>query len=140
MPFGAGAGSRRVAAPLGSHCDWDGDGGGAAGGHLRCALTSALGLGAQCETAHRAFVQSWFGDAIPARCHKVPITEFSQEILGALTVSSSGDRITIVYDGHGTSGPGERSWAWTDKLTFQVRDGKTLTLVATAHKGDRPRP
>jgi len=135
-----------VTPTLGSQCTWAG---GPDSGHLDCPLTSALGLGYQCEEPHREFLRHWLPRDAPATCRRWPETAETQEALGELTLTRLGDRVTVAYEASGTTvdlgfllpGPGKgdsgrKVWSWSETLVFELR-GERLMLVSRKTKGTR---
>jgi len=124
-----------VGTVVGSECRWtkDPDPYGE-GGHMECKLTKALGLGLQCEDAHKSFLKQWLGDDIPPRCWKIPITAFSQAVLDELTLTTEGNRTIVAFKASGTTGPGGKGWSWSEKLIFEPR-GERLKLAKREVQG-----
>jgi hypothetical protein len=128
-----------VSAELVSHCEWAELPADDARGHLDCPYTSALGFGYQCEDKHRDFLRRWFQEDMPSRCSQKPDAAYQQEVLVELNFSTVGTRTTVDYDAAGTTGPGGKSWAWTETLVFEPRGIERMKLVRRTAKGDRPK-
>jgi hypothetical protein len=107
-------------------------------GHLDCPLTSALGLGYQCEEKHKEFLQRWLPKDAPAQCRRWPDTAYTQETLTTLTLTTVGQILTVDYEASGTTGPGGKSWSWSETLVFEA-DGERLVLASRKMKGTRVR-
>lgn len=116
-----------VASVVGTACDQDGSAG-LAPARVTCALTTALGLGLQCEGAHRESVQKWFGKAMPALCYQKPATAYSQTSLDRLLMSRAGPRIILSLDVVGTEGPGGPSYRWSERLAFEERESHLVVI------------
>lgn len=124
-----------VATVVGSQCDWT-KSPNAIGekGHMECKLTKALGLGLQCEEAHKSFLKEWLGDDLPSECWKIPITAYAQAVLDEVTLSAEGPRITVAFKATGTTGPGGKAWKWSETLVFEPR-GERLKLAKRTVQG-----
>ena len=128
-----------VSAELVSHCEWATRPGDTTPGHLDCPYTSALGFGYQCEEQHRSFLSRWLAEDLPPTCAIKPEGAYHQELLVKLEFSSIRSLIKVKYEAVGTTGPGARSWSWTETLVFQRRGPDRIKLTSRSAKGNRPR-
>ncbi len=120
----------------GTNCEAD------EGQPLRCDLTTALGLGAQCSPDQIGLIRHWFGDGIPAFgevprkvasriqryglerwCYSAPTAASHQVSWDALQVDIAGDQVTV---------RARSSWINT---TERAGDDRTLTVFRVL--GDR---
>jgi len=126
-----------VAARVATHCKLD-----AGREAVRCPLTDALGLGAQCGRAHAALVQRWLSQDLPDRCDATLFTAFKQGAYEEVTLSSQGSRHTVTYDAVFTLGPGRTTWIWQETLVFgPARDGgDALALISRRITRGAPPP
>jgi len=101
--------------------------------HLRCSLTSALGLGYQCEEGHLEFLQTWFkGDSSTLEeledCYMIPWTATVQTRINQLKLAKQGDRIYVFLDAGGINVREDLTWEWKQTLIFQIKEN-TLTRI-----------
>lgn len=125
-----------VAAVVGSQCSWvkhpDAEG---RGGQMHCKLTTALGLGHQCQERHKGLLARWLGDQIPSKCWMIPTTAFAQAVVDEVTLARQGSRIKVAFKATGTTGPSGKAWSWSETLVFEENGPETLKLVRHDVKG-----
>jgi hypothetical protein len=118
-----------IGTTLGTDCDWVRGTDLSAPEHMDCKLTTALGLGNQCEKKHKDFLVEWFGEDIPAQCARIPITAYSQTALTELSLGHEGPMITVVYRATTTTGPGGKAWSWSETIVFQEKAAGALKIA-----------
>jgi len=126
-----------VGTTLGTDCEWISGTDLSAPEHMDCKLTTALGLGYQCESKHKDFLVKWLGDDIPAQCARIPITAFSQTALMELSASHEGKMITVAYKATTTTGPGGKAWTWSETIGFQEKSRDSLKIAYRKPVGKR---
>ncbi len=132
-----------LASSIGSDCEWGvrptwSSDGSIKPGKLRCKLTDALELGYQCEEKHHQFVKRWLGDATPAKCAKVPFTAYSQTAFDWLNLTTQGHTIAVSYSAGFTTGPGRRTWSWSETINFTDSGGESLKIVSQVLTSGQP--
>lgn len=129
-----------VSALGGTECDWKPGGATKPGGlpeHMECKLTTALGLGFQCEADHKRFLEGWLGDDLPATCARVPITAFHQTALDELSITHDGATIVVAYKAITTEGPGADTWRWSETIGFAEKGPRALKIAYKKPVGKR---
>lgn len=126
-----------VATSVGTECEWAPGTDLSAPEHMDCKLTTALGLGYQCEEKHKALLVEFFGAEIPARCAKVPITAFSQTALLDLSLGHEGQTITVTYKAATTTGPMGEAWTWSETIGFRETGPRALKIAMRRPSGKR---
>lgn len=122
---------------------------------LRCPLTTALGLGAQCSQAQLALVKAWFKDGIPAvamspsqaaevnrsgdlrrACNDTPYTATHQSIWGSLRVRRAAKGlVTVTSDGSWTAGPEAASGFFHDVTTYRILPDRVQVVRRRGKRG-----
>ncbi|MBK9261890.1 MAG: hypothetical protein IPM54_19060 [Polyangiaceae bacterium] len=118
-----------VSATLGSDCEWESGTDLADPRHMNCKLTTALGLGPQCEEKHKGLVSEFWGNEMPAQCAKVPMTAFAQTALSSLSMQHQGELITVAYEAVTTTGPMGEAWRWSEVIEFRNAEARALKIV-----------
>lgn len=126
-----------VGTTIGTECEWVSGTDLAAPEHMDCKLTTALGLGHQCEEKHKAFLVAWLGDDIPTQCARIPTTAFSQTALNELSVQREASLIVVAYKAVTTTGPGGEAWSWSETIGFQEKGPNALKIVYRKPVGKR---
>lgn len=118
-----------VATTVGTECDWVEGTDLSAPKDMDCKLTTALGLGPQCEEKHRALVHEFLGHEMPAQCAKIPTTAFAQTILSTLSLEHQAENITLTYETVTTTGPTGKASRWSEVVEFRQTKPRTLTIA-----------
>lgn len=118
-----------VSAAMGSDCEWVEGTDLADPRHMDCTLTTALGLGHQCEDKHKGLVEAFLGNDAPAQCAKVPTTAYAQTALLTLSLRHEKDLITVSYEAVTTTGPTGEAWRWSEVIDFRNADPRVLTIA-----------
>ncbi|WP_281325247.1 hypothetical protein [Polyangium sp. 6x1] len=126
-----------VGTTIGTECEWAEGTDLAAPEHMNCKLTTALGLGFQCEAKHKGFLVAWLGDDIPAQCARIPTTAFSQTALVELSLRKESRAIVVSYKAVTTTGPGGEAWSWSETIGFQEKGPDALKIAYRKPVGKR---
>lgn len=130
----------RVSATVGSDCEWAKGTKLSSPEHLDCKLTTALGLGYQCEEKHKAHVKAFLGSDVPAQCARIPITAFAQTALDELTLRRGRSEIVVRYKATTTEGPMGKAWTWSETIGFQDKGSGALRIAWRKPVGNRSTP
>ena len=123
-----------VSTTLGTECDWISGTDLSAPEHMDCKLTTALGLGYQCEAKHKSFLVDWLANEIPDRCARIPTTAFSQSVLTDLSLKTEAPTITVDFRAVSTTGPGGTTRAWSETIVFEEKNSRGLLIRQRAEK------
>ncbi|MDC0740545.1 hypothetical protein [Polyangium mundeleinium] len=126
-----------VGTTIGTECEWAPGTDLAAPERMDCKLTTALGLGYQCEAKHKDFLVTWLGDDIPAQCARIPTTAFAQTALQELSLRNEPTTLVVAYKAVTTTGPGGEAWSWSETIGFQEKGPNALKIVYRKPVGKR---
>jgi len=101
--------------------------------HLRCSLTSALGLGYQCEETHLEFLRNWFReDSLTLEeieyCYMIPWTATIQTRINQLKLAKQEDKIYVFLYADGINVREDLTWEWKQTLIFQVEANSLIRI------------
>ena len=117
---------------------------GCTGGYdtLRCALTDALDVGAQCSSHHVALVKSWFVTEIPKMseyadqayksnfeniCYKTPDGATSRELWSMIRIAVNGSYVAVDARGHWTSRGKRGMFTYVTKYKIEKKAVKVVS-------------
>jgi hypothetical protein len=105
-----------VSSQVGNKCEQDG-GVEEEEYYLNCILTSALGLGYQCEDVHLEFLQTWFkNDSISSveieSCYLIPYTATAQTAITQIKIAKQKDKIFLNLEAGGIFVREDLTWEW----------------------------
>lgn len=116
----------------GSNCEWDEENGYELD-HMKCLITSSLGLGFQCEDTLHTFLKQWFREDHYALqqltdCYSIPNTSSHQSTIHELRVMSTGNSVKIWMFATSLDMPEGESREWTETLEF-VGKGDQIRMI-----------
>jgi hypothetical protein len=109
--------------------------------HLRCELTSALGLGYQCEEAHLEYLRNWFKeDSLTLEeledCYMIPWTATVQTRINQLKLATEGDKIYVFLHAEGVNFSENLNWEWEQILIFKEKANSLIRIdIRDPNKG-----
>lgn len=117
---------------IGNECSWDGNAN-ESRSNLKCVILSGLNLGYQCSNQHLGLLRSWFRHDKKIlkeleNCPTTPDGATVQDTFDEINLETSGNKITVSFKASGINLREGKSWSWSEKHFFEVKDNELLLL------------